>query len=295
MFAEGSPLTLAVLRIVFGIIAFFSVVLQLPYISDYYGPHGILPESTLALWQWSGGVPQLLVGQSVAEIEVFFYVLVFLTVSMTIGFFSRLSTPLVFIGFAAFHHRNPLILNSGDTLLKLVLLYLSFARSNATLSVDAYLRRKSEDKVALFPQRLIQIQIALLYFAATWWKFQGELWREGYVTWYVLQLEELARYQLPSFLITEWFARVTTWSTLAIELFLCTLVWFKPYRTPVLLLGLMLHAGIEITMNIPLFGVTTVGCYLAFYSGEELRQAASWLRTNLARLFLGPLRRAVNR
>lgn len=281
LFARGEPHTLGLLRIVFGAITVAVLSIQLPFLLDYYGSSGLLPREALKLWQWRW-LPEPLSTLSNTQMMVAFYALLVVAVTTTLGLYTRISSILLFLGMMFFHNRNPLILNSGDTLLRLVLLYLAISGCGKAYSLDNWLRAKRNSLtsatptlVSLFPQRLIQIQIALIYFAAIWHKAQGPLWREGTVTWYVSRIEELNRFPLPDLLMSEWAAHLTTWGTLGVQLCLCTLVWFKPYRNWVLLLGVMLHLGIEYKLNIPFFGLITVSCYIAFFSAEEIKHFLS--------------------
>jgi hypothetical protein len=76
---------------------------------------------------------------------------------------------------------------------------------------------------------------------------------------------------------------VTTFMTLAVELALGTLVFYKPLRKWVLLGGVLLHAFIEYSMNIPLFSWLMVTLYISFYDGEEIEAWARQLGLRLAR------------
>ena len=60
-----------------------------------------------------------------------------------------------------------------------------------------------------------------------------------------------------------------TFSALAMELSLAFLIWFRAARPYVLWVGLMLHAGILVTINIPIFGELMWVGYLAFLTPPE--------------------------
>ena len=60
-----------------------------------------------------------------------------------------------------------------------------------------------------------------------------------------------------------------TFSALAMELSLAFLIWFRAARPYVLWLGLMLHSGILVTINIPIFGELMWVGYLAFLTPPE--------------------------
>jgi hypothetical protein len=164
-----------------------------------------------------------------------------------------------------------------------MLLFVAIAPSGAACSLDRLLARRRGDapadpaEVSLWPQRMMQIQLAIVYFTTVWHKSFGEWWLNGTATWYPPQLDEFDRFPVPSFFDQQPFIMGSTYFTLLVELAMATLVFAKPLRKWVLLSGVLLHAGIEYRMNIPLFGFIMAACYLTHYEGHEI--AAWWGRT----------------
>jgi hypothetical protein len=72
------------------------------------------------------------------------------------------------------------------------------------------------------------------------------------------------------------FIAIETYYALLIEVALGSLVFWKRARGWVILGGLALHAGIEYSMNIPLFAAIITAGYVAHYSGAEITQ--TWQR-----------------
>jgi hypothetical protein len=86
---------------------------------------------------------------------------------------------------------------------------------------------------------------------------------------------------MPPFWNQQPFIAAETWGTLVIELALATLVFGRPMRGWVLLAGLLLHLGIEYSMNIPFFAAIICAGYIAHYEGWEVEGFARrlpWLR-----------------
>jgi hypothetical protein len=81
--------------------------------------------------------------------------------------------------------------------------------------------------------------------------------------------------------------RLLTWGSLAIEFALWALIWIKELRYPVLIAGLLLHAGIEWSMNIPFFEWVTVAAYLAFVDPQHIESFCNYVT---AKLNLQPVR-----
>ncbi len=66
--------------------------------------------------------------------------------------------------------------------------------------------------------------------------------------------------------------------TLAIELALFTLIWWKKTRYPVLLLGTIFHMCIDITMNIPVFEYIMIASYINFLKPVDVFTCVSKLK-----------------
>jgi hypothetical protein len=298
-FGKGSPVTLGLLRVLMGLIALASLILTLFDFEAWYTDRGFTPAQYVANWlrlpsSFKLGtydvhlpvsqVPRInLLGPiDDPRVTLIFYILVMLAaVLTTLGLWTRISTILLALGIVTIHHRNPFILHSGDTLLRLTLIYLAWAPSGAACSLDRVIRvwRGKESgeppNISLWGQRLIQYQVALVYFTTVWWKWFGTYWKDGTATWYPENLNEFYRFPTPDFLRHQPFIAFTTYGTLATELSLATLVFYRPLRKYVLLAGIAMHCYIEYRFNIPFFAITIVATYLAFYDGEEV---SAWAR-----------------
>ena len=64
-----------------------------------------------------------------------------------------------------------------------------------------------------------------------------------------------------------------TWSTLAVELALGTLIWIRELRYWVLLAGVGLHLGIELSMNIPMFEWIMIITMLCMVDPKDMKDA----------------------
>jgi hypothetical protein len=282
MFGYGSPVTMGVFRLLFGALTFITLAMTAIDWKAWYTETGFIP--TAILHRWSGDIFRfdLLENVTNPNVTFAFYMLTLLAALLTtLGLYTRISSIALLIGVTSLHHRAPDILHSGDTLIRAMLLYIAVAPSGAAVSLDRYFARKrglapaEPPEVSLWPQRMMQIQVAIVYFTTVWHKSFGEWWLNGTATWYPINLTEFERFPVPEFLDKQPFIALTTYGTLLTELALATLVFAKPLRKWVLLCGLILHAGIEYRMNIPMFAFVMCGTYLVFYEGNEV---AAWAR-----------------
>lgn len=198
---------------------------------------------------------------------------------ITLGAWTRTSIAVAFVTLVSFHHRNGLILNSADSVLRNFLFFLFFTHCADLFSVDRWrLRRKGlvpespEDK-SPWALRLIQMQFCVIYVATVLFKIKGEPWVNGVAVYTATRLDDFFRFELP-LLNSIFFIKFLTWSTLLIEFALGTLVWIKELRYWVLLAGVTLHLGIEYTMGIPVFEWAMIVVMISMIDPRDLK---TWL------------------
>ncbi len=287
-FGHGSPVALGLFRAVFAGLVFVNLAFILIYFKDWFSQSGFVPSSLGAqnmgprVEAFGQSIPRLNVLGSVTSdsITLAVYLATMLAALLTsLGLWTRISSILLAVGLVSMHHRNGLILHGGDTLMRVSVLYLALSPCGAAVSLDRFFARKKglapaiPLMISLWPQRLIQVQIAIIYLTTFWHKMGGHFWKNGTATWYPIHLNEFDRFPLPGFTETAIFTSLTSWGTLAVELSFATLVFAKPLRKWVLLAGIGLHAFIDYAFNIPLFSYLMITMYIAFYEGEEI---AGW-------------------
>lgn len=313
-FDRGSPVSLGVFRIVMGFLAFLNFLMLSIDFRAWYTEQGFVPIALSAekmpdlskttnvfglRLELPFDVPRLnlLNGVTDTRFTLFIFILTIVAALFTmLGLWTRLSTILLALGTMSFHIRNGFIIHGGDTVLRVMLIYLALSPCGKACSLDRLIGlwkgRISREipLVSLWSQRLIAYNVSLVYFTTFWHKMGGTLWRNGTATWYPARLHEFDRFPVPQFMNDPPMIYLTTYGTLAVELAMGTLVFYKPLRKYVLLGGLLLHASIEYTMNIPLFAFVICSCYLAYYSGEEVsgwaKRMGERLRKFRSRIFL---------
>ncbi len=64
---------------------------------------------------------------------------------------------------------------------------------------------------------MIQLELALVYFATFCWKLQGPMWLQGTALYYVYHLDEIRRFHVPAFFMQPIFLGSASWFALALE------------------------------------------------------------------------------
>lgn len=278
-FGKTSGRPLAIFRILIGLLITISLLMLLAEVPNFYGPKGIASIQTVQAWEGAHARFSLLFAMPPTDTSA--YVVLALAIlfgiMVIVGLFTRVSLTALFVLLVSLHHRNPMILNSADTMFRLFLFLLIFSDCSKLLSVDAWIRKKRhpddviDDQVSVWPINLLKLQIAAVYCQTFWAKLQGPSWWDGTAVYYALRLEEFYRFAEPVDQL--WFYKLSTWFGLAIELSLWTLIWVREFRYWVLLAAVALHMGIEYTMNIPLFEYVMLSSFVLFIYPEDLERA----------------------
>ena len=297
-FGFGSATALGLFRAVFGTLACLNFLNLSQMWESWFSERGFVPAWLGQRFLWPQvnlvwlpvEVPRmgLLNGVTDDRISLLVFVITFVAAIFTaLGLLTRVSTVTLAVGIVSLHHRDAAILHGGDTVLRVMSLYLAIAPSGAACSLDRLIslwKGKTSTaitQVSMWPQRLIAYNCALLYLTTTWLKWGGHLWQNGTANWYPARLQEFHRFPVPAFLTNTPTIYFTTYLTLIVEFALGTLVFYRPLRGWILFSGLLLHGYIEYSMNIPLFSYLMVSMYISFYDGEEI---AAWAKRRGAKL-----------
>ena len=295
-FGRGSPVSLGLFRIFIAGNALLSLVVGLVDFNAWFTENGYVPLAISR--QYLGGtyLRMNLMPDAVAvhpALTLGFYLLVVLAALFTtVGLWTRVSSIVLALGLISLHHRNAMILHSGDTLMRLMIIYIAAAPSGAACSLDriiALWKGRAEGDpplISLWGQRLIQLQVSIVYFTTLWWKWYGLRWKDGTATWFPVQLTEFYRFPMPEFVDRQPFVAMSTYGTLVAEFAMAVFVFYRPLRKWALLLGVLLHLGIEYRMNIPFFATVIMAGYVCYYDGEEVSAWARRLGVSLKRFQL---------
>ncbi len=226
--------------------------------------------------------------QDPASVRVFMGTTALVATLFTLGWKTRVNGILLYLMVLSIHHRN-IATNSGpDNVLLLMLFYLMLSPCGAAYSLDARrdARRRgtlAEALILPWAQRLIQLQLCLIYLDTAVLKCNGGTWLGGTAMHFVFYNRELGRFDLSALTQYPILINVLTTGTLFVEFALAFLLWFRATRTWMIFLGLALHTGVLFVVNVPLFGELMTACYLTFLTPGELDSAIHAM--NPSRLF----------
>ena len=270
------PRPLAFFRFWFGFLCLVNLLLLWNDLPMWLGNDGVLPPQThLLLQDGTRFNLYMFTGYNDFTITLIRWCGLAGGLGLLAGFFPRVSACAMWLAVSSFSWRNMNILHSGDNLIRIGCFFLMFAHSGEAFTLRRWIatrragvRLKPFRHIPAWPQRILQLQLCVAYFVAGMWKATGVAWQSGTAVGTVLQLGEFQRFPIPDWVMTPIVSQLMTHGTLLFELGFPFLIWIPSLRMPVLVVGIVFHAGLEWTMNVQLF---------------------QWLITAYYILFLGPL------
>jgi len=283
-FEPVSTATIAVYRIAYGIVLLAWSVAIAPNALAFFSRQGILPNHPPTGARWG---PLSWFGSDTAVI-VFVALLMVAAVCIVAGFRTKIACAVAFVGLIALTRRNPFVFNSGDALLRNISLFMLAAPCGAALSVDAWRRGRDRfwnlPKRAPWAQRLIQIQVSMVYLFTFWAKVRGTRWTGGTAVAESMRVGDIARIHIPYVLTNSLLvANLMTYGTLVVEASLAILIWNRRLRPYVIAAGIALHLFIEVTFALGFFSTVMITSYITFTPEDAMERRLAGVRARLRR------------
>jgi hypothetical protein len=271
-FSPESSATIGLVRILFGILLFLNSIFLHSRLLDYFGINGWYPLRDFKRNEASRRINLFgILPENNSSVYFLFFVSIVASIFVTIGLETRLACLVSYLCLVTFNHRNSHVFSSGDTLLRIMVFLLTFSNAKYAFSVDSFLY--GYDVGELRPpwcERLMQIQLSLVYIRTCELKLRTNSWRSGAASYYPLLLKSFIRFHVPSFLMKSPWVEIATWGTLFSELSGGFLIWINELRYPSMIIVIFLHLAIEYCLRIQLFGWTMMASLFLFLRPDDV-------------------------
>jgi predicted DCC family thiol-disulfide oxidoreductase YuxK len=283
-----TPLELARIGLGFALLAHYA--LAIPYLFDLWGDNGWMPRD-LAVTDDPWSLSVLFAFTHDWQLAAFHALFLFCCASLMLGWRTSWVKWVVLIGQISYDHRNPLLFYGVDKILAALLFILCLAPIGRALSLDrlrAVRAAKRSDLDARPPlytspwagacTRLMQIQMAVLFFYSAVSKLGGDDWWFGDAIWFVFTTDEHYSSLMLRLLASQyWIVNIGTYGTFLIEIAYVFLIWQRASR-PFLLAGaLFLHAMFAFLMGLFYFSFVMSMGHMSFVRLEWLtRLGQAW-------------------
>lgn len=257
---------LAVVRIAAGALILVDLFYRCLSMAAFYTDQGVFPRASLlemrpyfhhvSLHALSGDLWLQVVLFSFAAIAA---------LALIVGFKTRIATIASFILMGSLHARNPFILNSGDSLLLLLLFWGIFLPLGARYSLDARNKAAPRPQVADVASAAILLQVVIIYSMNAFFKIESGQWVTGdaiantfLIDRFSTPLGRLLVHFPPLIAMAGWF-----WLTLVTGSFLliATTGW---RRTTLVALFASFHFGMFLFMRLGIFPLISMTALLLF-------------------------------
>jgi predicted DCC family thiol-disulfide oxidoreductase YuxK len=296
-FQDKSTVPLEITRIGVGAALLLHYSIATPYLLTFWGDDGWVPRSVFmedaadpwmqsvffhfsAPWQWGA----------------FHALFLFCCTALMLGWRTSWVKWLVLAGQVSYDHRNLDLTYGVDAILVCLLVILCFAPIGRALSLDRVrqVRRAKlanlADLAARPPQftspwafactRLMQIQMAVLFFFSAADKLKGDDWWDGNAVWLVFSNIDYYNGVVLDILASHyWLANVATYATILIEIAYPFLIWQHRTRPFMLAGAIFLHLQFALLMNLYYFSFVMIMGHMSFVRRSWLtRLGAAWKR-----------------
>jgi len=264
--------SLALFRVSLALVILADLLTRSVDLSAHYTDVGLLPRSAaIAEYAQYGFLSlHLLGGTSITQSALFIIAALF-AVGLLLGYRTRLMTVVSWLLLVSLHNRNPMIIDAGDILLRLLLFWSMFLPLGAAYSLDGVLTpssiRRSPTRIVSLASVALILQVCFVYWFTVALK-HDPVWRtEGTGVYYALNLDSFAT---PVGLWLREFSAVLpllSFMTLAIEAFGPWLLFLPiaqgPLRFFTVCLFLGLHLGLALCLALGVFPFIVGAAWLA--------------------------------
>jgi hypothetical protein len=307
-FTPADPLPLGVIRVFAGLVILYVHLIYSLDLLSLVGPDGWLSNETMSnlrktvpFWgmpsNWTDGPAVFATGQPIWS--VYFHIadpgwivathcfFLFVMLLFTIGFATRITSVLTWVGIISYIHRLPVFMYGMDTMMNITAIYLMIGPSGATFSVDRWLQKRRAKRkglpvppvqpsvVANFAIRLFQIHFCIIYLASGLSKLQGPAWWNGTAMWGTMANYSFAPMNFPAYvdflrllcenrLVWELLMTMGSYFTLFLEISFVFLIWRPKLRWLMICLSVLMHTGIGLIMGLTTFSLFMMCMVLAF-------------------------------
>ena len=257
---------LALFRICLGALILGDVIWRARDLRAFYTDFGVLPRGVLLdrfADPWLISVHMM---SGTAPVQALLFLLAAVAAVMLLaGYRTRVAAAVSWALVISLQNRNPMVLQGGDVLLRMLAFWAMFVPLNAYYSVDRALDTsgaRPPRQVCTFGTLGLMGQVALLYWFSALLKHIAEWWINGTAVYYALSLEQFSTSVGRFLLRFPDLLRSLNFLTLAVEvstpLLLFAPFWSAAARTGAIVLAGALQLGLALCMHLGHFPVVAL-------------------------------------
>ncbi len=293
-FQNMSTMPLEIARIGIGALLFINYAWATPRLFEFWTDDGWMP-----LWvamQWNDP------GQSIFfyltahwQLVAFHIFFLLCCLAFMVGWRTSVVKWVLYIGKLSYDYRNQVLPYGADIVLSCLLLILCVAPIGKALSLDrvrAVRAAKRDNLEATLPPyaspwagaciRLMQIQMATIFFYTGVSKLKWDAWRNGDAMWVVLSSSDYYNRFYVDFLAHHyWVGVVATYATIFVEIAYPFLIWQRATRPYLLIAAVVLHLQIAVFLALIHFSFVMIMGHMSFLYPDWLHRLGAWWKRRM--------------
>ena len=299
-FQSTSTVPLDIARMGIGAAMLVHYALATPYLFEFWGDEGWMPRGAALelnrLWADLGFAQSVFFYFNAPWQWIAFQALfLFCCAAFMVGWRTSWVKWVVLIGKISYDYRNPAVLYGVDLVLNCLLFILCFAPVGRALSLDrvrAVRAAKRNNLEATLPPyaspwagactRLVQIQLAVIFFFTGTAKIQGSDWWNGNAIWLTFVTNDFYNSLLLDLFARQyWLVNVATYTTIVVQLAFPFLIWPESTRPYMLAAAELFHLGFAILLGLIYFSFIMMMGHMSFVRPEWLQRLGAWWKQKI--------------
>jgi len=293
-FTAIPPTSLAIVRIVAGLVAIDYFVSWAPDLQYWFGTGGILTTEVVRGFLQPDidsagnyyGVTYLGLLTHPWALNAGHALAIAVAVGFTLGIYTRVTGVLLWLALLAYMHRAPMLTTQLDPVLTAMLAYLAIGASGARWSWDAWRRSgatvigesnvgrvagaESTPSVANnVSLRLMQVHLAAFYLLFGLSKLGGEVWWNGEALWWLVAQPDSPLLDLTGGARSPMWLYAWTHFIVAVELSYPILIWSRWARPMVMAAAILSWASLAVVTGRVSFCLLMIGLQTVFFNGSS--------------------------
>lgn len=116
---------------------------------------------------------------------------------------------------------------------------------------------------------MVQLIVVCIYFISGWDKLVTESWRTGEAFVMIAQREQHAGVWGSAIIQNGFVCGILSWGAIVFELAFVMLIWFRKFRQPLLIAGVVFHLIIAFTLTLYDFSLVMIVSYFIFLTDDD--------------------------
>ena len=286
--------SLAILRISLGALILLDLSIRASDLKAFYSDEGVLPLKALFMHSWNLWDLSIHTISGLWQIQALLFIIAAIfAIFLLFGYKTQLSSIICWFFMLSLHNRNPLILQGGDDMLRMILFWGIFLPWGKFYSIDTFGKPEPHQKHVVNVATVGYIlQLLSVYFFAALLKTSPEWISEGTAIYYALSLDQMVFpvgkiiYPYPD--VLKFLTHFVWYMELLAPLMFLIPIKQNFFRKAGILSIIFLHTGIAVTLFVGLFfiiGIVTLCGTIPEEWAERIHKSTYQIRVALAKFY----------